>query len=61
MQNTPATFQRMIKSGLDSCAVYLDDNVVLSYSWEQHIHQLCSSLSVARGEADCQFNEEQVL
>jgi len=43
MQNTPATFQRMINqviSGLDGCAAYLDDVVVFSHCWEQHIHQL---------------------
>jgi len=43
MQNTPATFQCMINkviSGLDGCAAYLDDVMVFSYYWEQHIHQL---------------------
>ena len=27
-------------SGLDGCAAYVDDVVVFSHSWEQHIHQL---------------------
>jgi len=42
MRNTPATFQCVI--GLDGCAAYLDNVVVFSHSWEQHIHQLHSFL-----------------
>lgn len=40
LRNAPATFQRLmnrVTSGLDGCAVYLDDVVVYSDSWEQHI------------------------
>ena len=40
LQNAPATFQRlmnMVVSGLDGCAVYLDDVVIYSDSWEDHV------------------------
>ena len=47
MRNASATYQRMINhviSGLDGCVAYLDDVMVFSHSWEQHIDQLCSFL-----------------
>lgn len=40
LRNAPATFQRLMNrvvSGLEGCAVYLDDVVVYSDSWEEHI------------------------
>lgn len=43
LRNAPATFQRLmngIVSGLEGCAVYLDDVVVVSDSWEQHLLRL---------------------
>ena len=43
MQTTPATFQRMINlvvSGLEGYAAYIDDAVIYSHSWEQHLSQL---------------------
>ena len=48
MKNAPATFQRMINgvmAGLDGCETYLDDVVIYSSSWEQHVMQLKSFLS----------------
>ena len=48
MKNAPATFQRMINtviSGLDHCDAYMDDVIVYSDNWDQHIRQLRSFLS----------------
>ncbi len=41
LRNAPATFQRLMNkvvAGLKGCAVYLDDVVIYSESWEEHIH-----------------------
>lgn len=43
LRNAPATFQRLMNlviSGLEGCAVYLDDVVVYSQTWEEHLCQL---------------------
>ena len=43
MKNAPATYQRMINSviaGLKGCGAYIDDLVIYSDTWEQHIVQL---------------------
>ena len=43
MKNAPATFQRMINtviSGLEGCDAYIDDVIVYSDTWEQHVKQL---------------------
>ena len=43
MKNAPATFQRMINSiycGLKGCDAYLDDIVVYSATWEDHVQLL---------------------
>ena len=48
MKNAPATFQRMINqlvSGMDGCEAYIDDEIVYSNSWEEHIVQLRTLLS----------------
>lgn len=40
LRNAPATFQRLMNrviSGLDGCAVYLDDAVVYSDTWDVHL------------------------
>lgn len=40
LRNAPATFQRLMNrvvSGLEGCAVYLDDVVVHSDTWEKHV------------------------
>lgn len=40
LRNAPATFQRLMNrvvSGLEGCAVYLDDVVIYSDSWEEHV------------------------
>lgn len=43
LRNAPTTFQRLMNrviSGLRGCAVYLDDVVVYSQTWEEHIVQI---------------------
>ncbi|KAL0175369.1 hypothetical protein M9458_031337, partial [Cirrhinus mrigala] len=43
MRNAPSTFQRLMNrvlSGVSDCEVYLDDVVVYSSSWEDHLAKL---------------------
>lgn len=43
LKNAPATFQRMVNQivmDLDGCEAYVDDLIVYSQTWEQHISQL---------------------
>ncbi len=43
LQGAPATFQRLMDSviiGLDCCAAYLDDLIVYSETWNDHIGHL---------------------
>jgi len=45
LRNAPATFQRLMNqvvAGLEGCAVYLDDVVVYSDMWEQHVERIRS-------------------
>ncbi|KAI2655625.1 Transposon Ty3-I Gag-Pol polyprotein [Labeo rohita] len=47
MRNTPATFHRLMQtvlSEIENCEVYLDDVVVYSMSWEDHLSTLNSVL-----------------
>ena len=40
MKNSPATFQRMIHNviqGLPCCVAYIDDVIIFSQTWEEHI------------------------
>lgn len=64
MRNAPATFQRLMQkvlSGVKSCEVYLDDVVVYSDSWEEHIKTLreifarLSEASLTINLAKCEF------
>lgn len=64
LRNAPATFQRLMNeviSGLEGCAVYLDDVVIFSDTWEEHvarIHALFERLFFARltvNLAKCEF------
>ena len=51
MKNAPATFQRMIHrviDGLEGCEGYIDDIIVLSDSWEQHLQQVKAFLTRLR-------------
>ena len=43
MKNAPATFQRMVNhivTDIEGCEAYVDDLIVYSQTWEQHIGQL---------------------
>ena len=43
MKNSPATFQRIINgliSNLDDCKAYIDDAIILSDEWKQHIESI---------------------
>ena len=40
MKNSPATFQRLINSvtsGIDGCDAYIDDAILYSDTWEEHL------------------------
>ena len=67
--NAPATFQRLMNrvvSGLEGCAVYLDDVVVFSDTWEGHLsrnHALFDRLADAQltvNLAKCEFAKATV-
>ncbi len=64
MRNAPATFQRLMQkvlSGVKSCEAYLDDVVVYSDSWEEHLATLreifarLSEASLTINLAKCEF------
>jgi len=43
MKNAPATYQRMINkviAGMKGCGTYVDDLVIYSDNWEEHLIQL---------------------
>ena len=44
MKNSPATFQRLINqviSGLTGCDAYIDDVIVYSATWSEHVEIMC--------------------
>ena len=44
MKNSPATFQRLINqviSGLTGCDAYIDDVIVYSETWSEHVEIMC--------------------
>lgn len=48
MRNTPATFQHLVNvvlAGLPHCAAYLDDVVIFSDTWPEHLSHLKQVLS----------------
>ena len=55
MRNALVTFQRMINLGLEGCAAYIDDVVIYSHSWEQHVRQL-HNLFIRLKEANLTVN-----
>ena len=43
MKNSLATFQRLVNnliSNLDGCEAYIDDAIIFSEKWEQHLHTI---------------------
>ena len=45
MKNAPATFQwlnNQLTQDLDGCEGYIDDNVIYSKTWQQHLECICS-------------------
>lgn len=69
MRNAPASFQRLINtvlSGLPGCEAYLDDVVLHSASWPEHLNQireLFRRLSAAKltiNLAKCEFDKAKV-
>ncbi len=59
--NAPATFQRLMNRvvfGLEGVAVYLDDVVVFSDSWDQHLSRIADLFfSFWRGWSDGKFSQ----
>ena len=58
MKNAPATFQRLINdviSGLEGCSAYIDDVVVYSNTWSQHLSQV-SALMCRLAETNLTVN-----
>jgi len=51
LRNAPATFSRLVSKlllGLDVfCAAYLDDIIILSDTWEEHLSHLRTVLSLS--------------
>ena len=58
MKNAPATFQRLVNkltAGIDNCEVYIDDIVVYTDTWEDHIKSIRSLFNKLR-EANLTVN-----
>ncbi|MCP4254324.1 MAG: DDE-type integrase/transposase/recombinase, partial [Candidatus Scalindua sp.] len=48
MKNAPATFQRLMNQlthGIPGCVVYIDDILLFSHAWEDHLQQIALLLS----------------
>ena len=63
MNNSLATFQRLINSvtsGIDGCDAYIDDAIVYSDTWEEHVNDPAILRSPEWCEADHQPVEEWV-
>ena len=51
MKNAPATFQRMVNKlvrDIDGCEGYIDDVVIFSDNWSDHIHQIKRFFQIMR-------------
>lgn len=69
MCNAPATFQRLVNSvlsGLSNCNAYLDDLIVYTHSWEEHVQVLeqvfahLAGANLTLNLAKCDFGEATV-
>ena len=70
MRNAPATFQRLVNtvlSGVPGCEAYLDDVVVHSDTWQDHMEQLSevfdrlSKANLTLNLAKCDFGQATVV
>lgn len=70
MCNAPSTFQRLMQivvSGVKNCEAYLDDIVIYSSSWEEHVSSLREVFSRLAGAsltlnlAKCEFAKATVV
>ena len=66
LKNAPSTFQRLMNkvlTSLESCGVYLDNVVIYSDTWPQHVHRLGACLdqldkaSFTKVLTKCKFTE----
>lgn len=69
LRNAPATFQRLINkvlSGLSNCEAYLDDVVLYSSSWSDHLAQIrelfvrLTAASLTLNLSKCEFGKATV-
>lgn len=69
VRNAPASFQRLVNhvlSGMTGCEAYLDDAVVCSDTWEQHLVQIgelfqrLSKANLTVNLAKCEFGKATV-
>lgn len=69
LRNAPATFQRLMNtvlSGVKNCEAYLDDIVVYSSTWSDHLHTLqeifsrLEAASLTLNLAKCEFGKAVV-
>lgn len=69
LRNAPATFQRLmhiVLSGIENCEAYLDDVVVYSSAWSDHVYTLTQvfdrlrEASLTLNLAKCEFGKATV-
>ncbi|KAL0151447.1 hypothetical protein M9458_053233 [Cirrhinus mrigala] len=69
LRNTPATFQRLMNkvlAGIPHCDAYLDDIVIYSSEWDEHVKSLCAAFdrlcaaSLTLNLAKCEFGKATV-
>ncbi len=69
MRNAPSTFQRLMRivlNGVENCEAYLDDIVIYSSSWEEHVSSLrvfsrLAGASLTLNLAKCEFAKATVV
>jgi len=65
LQGAPATFQRLmdrVVQGLEMCsAVYLDDLVIFSKTWEEHLQHVREVLQRLRGSRSDRKTQEMSI
>ncbi|KAL1250687.1 hypothetical protein QQF64_018483 [Cirrhinus molitorella] len=70
LRNAPATFQRLVNAvlvGIPNCSAYLDDVVVYSRDWDEHMKSLravfehFANASLTLNLAKCEFGQASVM